>query len=116
MAKTESLVSIKLILRDIDNYLEHSFMYLFVKFTVLMILGCLVVIFLFPQHDQNSSSCFLTANTWLLDTLCLLSTEEEAFGIICMVWTGLHIIYIVKSFGRCIKITFGAMWYGSKDM
>ena len=48
LVKQESIIVAKLILMDIAEYMENSFMHLFVKFTVLMILGCLVVIILFP--------------------------------------------------------------------
>ena len=47
---TESILTTKLILIDIDTYIESSFMHLFVKFTVLKILGCLVVIILFNEY------------------------------------------------------------------
>ena len=51
----ESLIKAKLTLKDISKYLESSFRHIFVKFTVLMILGCLVVIIMLPEQEEGEN-------------------------------------------------------------
>ena len=88
MSKLNNLVNA---IFDTTAYLESSYKYIFAKFTVLMMLGCLVVISLLPDKTVSEKGEGL-------------SIEHKTFGLVCVVWIMLHLYQMLNVFGRVIFV------------